>query len=65
MIDIPPTIAKGTKINARYAVGGLMVTVSAVAVDDGLKGEIIRLRNEASNKIFKGSVIDEKTVEVK
>ena len=65
MIDIPPIITKGSKITARYALGGLTATALVVAAEDGLPGGSIKVRNESSNKIFRADVIDEKTVEVK
>ena len=33
-------------------------------MDDGLKGEVIRVKNESSKKLFKARVLNESEVEV-
>ncbi len=63
-IDIPPTIVQGKRVTMRYSSGGLLATASGVAMQDGLRGQRIRVKNDSSSKIIRGIVIDENNVEV-
>jgi flagella basal body P-ring formation protein FlgA len=63
-IDIPPTIVQGKRITMRYASGGLVATATGKAMEDGLRGERIRVKNDSSNKIVRGFIVDENNVEV-
>lgn len=64
LIDIPPLVPKGKKVVAVFESGGLKATASGISLDDGLKGEIVKVRNESSKKIIKARVISADEVEV-
>ena len=64
MLDIPPVISKGSKVNVVYKRGALSATLVGIAVDDGFEGGKIRIRNEASKKVIDAKVIDAETAEV-
>jgi len=42
--------------------GNIEVAVDAKAMEDGKAGQVIRFQNIASGRVFKGRVVDEKTV---
>jgi len=57
-LAIPPIIAAGASILMRYKSDLLEATATGVALDDGLKGERIRVRNDASRRILEATVIE-------
>lgn len=63
-VDIPPLVTKGRKVVAVFKAGGLQASAGSVALDDGLKGETIRVRNESSKKVLKARVVTAEQVEV-
>lgn len=64
MLDIPPVIPKGAKVQIVYRRGGLSASASAVAIEDGFEGGKVRVRNEGSKKIVVGRVVSVEEVEV-
>jgi flagella basal body P-ring formation protein FlgA len=64
MIDIPPLVPQGKKVQLLYDSGGLRATATGVAMDDGLKGDVIRVKNDSSRKIVKARIASEDIVEV-
>ncbi len=64
LVDMPPVIPIGKKINMIYRLGALSATATGVAMDNGLNGEIIRIKNDNSRKIVKAKVISPVQVEV-
>lgn len=64
LIDIPPLVAKGKRITAVFEAGGLKATALGIALDDGLKGEVIKVRNESSKKVIKAKILSADEVEV-
>ncbi|OVE80208.1 flagella basal body P-ring formation protein FlgA [bacterium J17] len=63
-IDIPPTIAKGKKVTIHYQIPGFAASAEGVAVDNGLIGETIRVRNTSSSRLVQGKVISDSQVKV-
>lgn len=61
IIEAPPVIKSGDRINANSVRGNVIVTVDAIAKQDGRTGEIIRIMTK-ENKQFKGKVIDSNNV---
>jgi len=57
-----PTIRKGDRVNLILKNGALTVESSAIARDDGLKGEKIRVVNVDSKRPLTGVIIDSQTV---
>lgn len=64
LIDIPPLIPQGKKIIMLYQQGPLKATATGTAMDDGLRGETIRVKNDASHRIVKAKVISAEEVEI-
>jgi flagella basal body P-ring formation protein FlgA len=64
MIDIPPLVTQGKKIVLVYSYGALRATASGSSMDDGLKGDVIRVKNESSKKIVKAKIISAEQAEV-
>lgn len=63
-IDLPPTIAKGQKVMMIYDAGGLHVTAIGIALEDGVTGSDINLKNETSGKTIRARIIGESRVKV-
>ncbi len=61
----PPVISAGSKISLVYRSGLFEATASAIAMESGASGQIIKVRNENSKKIVTGTVVDAGMVEVK
>ncbi len=58
----PVTIAKNSAVSAIYRAGGIEVKALAVALEDGSEGEVIRLKNFDSGKVFRAVVMADGTV---
>jgi flagella basal body P-ring formation protein FlgA len=63
-VKISPVIKTGAPLTIRYIKGLLTATASGVAMEDGITGDFIRVRNESSRKILKARVISSGMVEV-
>lgn len=57
-LDIPPIIERGKLVKMIYKSGGFSATASGIAMEPGFSDQVIELRNERSNKIVKGKVIN-------
>ncbi|MFN8388904.1 MAG: flagellar basal body P-ring formation chaperone FlgA [Bdellovibrionota bacterium] len=64
MIDIPPLVTQGKKLTLVYSYGALRATASGLSMDDGLKGDVIRVKNDSSKKIVRAKIISEDQAEV-
>lgn len=58
-----PVIKSGERVLAIYAKGRVVITMEAVARQDGCTGDIIRIAS-SDNKLFKAKVIDENSVKI-
>jgi flagella basal body P-ring formation protein FlgA len=59
-----PIIRRGKTIDALIQDGALQIAVKVEALEDGLPGQIVRVRNIKSRREFRGKVQDEETVAV-
>lgn len=59
-----PVVPRGKLVDAIIQDGFLTITVKAQALEDGLNGQVIRLRNSKSGREFRGKVQNEDTIEV-
>ncbi|KAF0096153.1 MAG: flagella basal body P-ring formation protein FlgA [Puniceicoccaceae bacterium 5H] len=59
-----PLVKKGAIVEAQARDTGLLITVPAVALQDGQQGEVIRVRNLQSRQDITAQVIDENLVQV-
>ena len=57
-------IKRGRMVDAVAQDEALTISVRAEALEDGVPGQMVRLRNVRSKKEFKGKVKDEQTVVV-
>lgn len=60
----PVAVESGHMVRIIFKQGGLQVSAKGVAMSRGRIGQIIKVRNEASQKILSAKVIDAQTVEV-
>lgn len=56
-IQQPRLVRKNTEITVRYQSPGLTLTVQALALQSGSKGDIINIRNRQSNRTIQAKVI--------
>lgn len=63
-VRIRPIITRGKMIDAVVQSGALLITVKALALEDGIAGQIIKVRNAKSGGEFRGKVQNEQTVQV-
>ena len=55
-------VKRGRQVEAMFQDAALTISVRAEALEDGVPGQIVRLRNVQSRREFKGKVQDEQTV---
>lgn len=60
----PVAVAMGTPVKIVFKRGGLQATAKGVALSRGRVGQIIKVKNETSQKIVSARVVDDQTVEV-
>lgn len=63
-VRVRPVIARGKMIDAVLQEGALTITVKAQALEDGLPGQAIRVRNAKTGREFRGKVQNEETIQV-
>jgi flagellar basal body P-ring formation protein FlgA len=61
-VDFPPIIERGKLVKMIYKSGGLTASATGIALEAGLDEEVIQLRNERSNKLVKGRIINAEEV---
>lgn len=64
-IDVPPLVAKGSRVTMIYSNGALEATATGIAVEDGFEAGDVQVRNENSKKIVQAHVVNADTVEVR
>lgn len=64
MFRLREIIKRGRLVDAMVQEGGMTISVKAEVLEDGVPGQIVRLRNLRSRREFKGKVQDEQTVVV-
>lgn len=63
-VRLRPVIFRGRMLDAVVQEGALLITVRVEALEDGLPGQLIRVRNSKSRVEFRGKVQNEQTVTV-
>lgn len=63
-LEIPPLIKANSKVLMLYQAGALKVTASGMALQDGIEGQVIKVRNERSKKLIEGRILKDGTVGV-
>ena len=64
-LSVPPVITTGQPVTLRYRIKSLEATATGLALEAGVKGQEIRVRNAASKKVLTGAVIEAGLVEVR
>ena len=64
-LAIPPLVESGTRVTLVYRSGLLEATATGTALDSGLAGQVVKVRNENSKKVVSGTVLETGLVEVK
>ncbi len=59
-----PLVVRGALIEAQVRQGAMVISVKVEALEDGLLGSSIRVRNSNSKREFRGKVQDENTVSI-
>jgi flagella basal body P-ring formation protein FlgA len=60
----PPLVRRSANVTAVVRKNNIEVAVDAKALEDGKAGQVIKIQNASSGKIFRARVLDEKNVEV-
>jgi flagellar basal body P-ring formation protein FlgA len=61
----PPLVKRKDKITISTAQPGFNIRISGIAMMDGVKGQLIKVKNESSGRIISGTVIEPGLVLVK
>lgn len=64
-IEIPPLISTGSKVTVVYRKGALEASATGIALEDGLMGESIKVRNDSSKRVVTGEIVDLGLVELR
>ncbi|MBX7144139.1 MAG: flagellar basal body P-ring formation chaperone FlgA [Oligoflexia bacterium] len=65
VLAIPPVVTVGSKVTMMYRNGVFELTATGTALESGIRGQDIRIRNEASKKIVVGTVMEPGLVGIK
>ena len=60
-----PLVKKGNIVEVSAADGLLLVTLKALAMENGAQGDTVTVRNPESQKTFAAIVVDENRVQVR
>lgn len=63
-IDMPPVIEKGKVVSMIFSSGGFTAKATGVALQDGREGDKIELKNERSQKVVKGKILNPNEVSI-
>lgn len=63
-ISVPALIKKNALVQMRYKTAGMEITTVGQALADGVKGDVIEIRNTSSKKITRAVVTNSNTVDV-
>ena len=61
----PPLIKRKDKVSINSGEAGFSVQMSGIALMDGAKGQVIRVKNESSGRVISGTVVEAGVVLVK
>ena len=64
MLEKPVIIKRGKTVSIVARIGDLEVSAAGQAMQDGVEGQFIRVKNTSSGRMVSGKVIDASTVEV-
>ncbi len=61
----PPLVKRKDKVSINSGEAGFSVQMSGIALMDGAKGQVIRVKNESSGRVISGTVVEAGVVLVK
>jgi len=61
-LKITPVVRRGQSIDAMVVDGALEVSIKVEALEDGIPGQTIRLRNPQTKRELRGKVQNEQTI---
>lgn len=64
-LAIPPLVTAGSRVTMMYRNGIFEATASGIALESGIRGQGVRVRNEASKKVVTGEILESGLVGVK
>lgn len=63
-IDMPPVIEKGKVVSMIFSSGGFTAKATGIALEDGREGDKIELKNDRSQKVVKGKILNPSEVSI-
>ena len=64
MLQIPKLIRKGERVLVLAETGTLQVRSAGIALEDGIRGDTIRIRNSVSKRVIEGRIISPGVVRI-
>jgi flagella basal body P-ring formation protein FlgA len=64
MFEQIPTVRAGQEVSILYKTSTLQIKTAGTALQPGITGDIVRVRNNQSNKIITCAILDKSTVQV-
>jgi flagella basal body P-ring formation protein FlgA len=58
------TVEQGAAVRVLFTEGGLVITATAVTLEPGSAGDVIKVRNMDSGRVFSGTVMADGTIRV-
>ena len=65
MLQVPKLVNRGERVTILAVIGSLSVRSTGVALDDGIEGETIRIRNPKSRRIVEGQIVSPGVVRIR
>ena len=64
LITLPMAVERGNRVKVFVRSGALEVSTIGTALENGVIGESIKVKNVDSNKVIQAEVLDSQTVEI-
>jgi flagella basal body P-ring formation protein FlgA len=63
-LEAPKLVNRGDRVTIVVNHAGMQVTANGTALQDGVQGEYVRVRNQTSERIIEGEVVDARRVQI-
>jgi flagella basal body P-ring formation protein FlgA len=63
-VRLRPVVVRGQTVNAVVSSGALLISLKVEALEEGIPGQLIRVRNPQSRRELRGKVQDEHTISI-
>jgi flagella basal body P-ring formation protein FlgA len=64
VVQIPPVVVAGARVTMMYLYGRLQASALGIALESAPEGQMIKVRNDSSQRVVSARVVDKDTVEV-